>query len=203
MQFQKKHHFSAWQDAEIKRVYSNKQRGGNKRLALEFGVSASLISLRAAKLGLHALHRSHQRQTPASWKTAELKIVESHLGLPILTIRAALAEKGYQRDEASIQRLIYHRRMRSEWPTLAELVSDQDCLLLTEIIAGMGITRDQLQRWIQQGWLKAEKRQGGDGIWVVRRKDLRKTLRAYAAHWDHCRADKWFLLDVLCGEEIG
>ena len=201
MKFQKKYHFSAWQDAEIKRVYSNKLRGGNKRLAIEFGVSSSLISLRAAKLGLHALRKITESRAPASWKTAELKIVESHLGLPIVTIRAALAEKGYQRNEASIQRLIRHRRIRREWPTLAELVSDQDCLLLTEIIDGMGITRDQLHNWIHRGWLKAEKRQGGDGIWVVRRKDLRKTLRAYAAHWDHCRADKWFMLDVLCGDD--
>ena len=197
MLFGPKYVFTPAQDAEIRRVYEQRIRGGNKRLALEYGVSFSLISARAAKLGLHPLQRINNRNNPASWKTAELKIIEAHLGLPIIDIRAALAQKGYQRDYASIGRIIRYKRTRREWPSLSDYAVDKGFLLSTDIMAGLGMSRNQLQRWIGKGMLIAERWRGGDGIWAVRRRDLRRALREYAMHWDHRRADKWFLLDLF------
>lgn len=192
-----KHLFSSKQDAEICRVYEARERGGNKRLAAKFGVSASLISQRAAQLGVPPIQHMNNRRTHAAWTPAELKIVKRHLNQPTLAIRAALAAKGYQRDAHAIISLIHRKRSRGEWPVLADLALDQDCYLVQDLVTGLGMSRDQVQRWITKGWFHASKWKGGDGCWVLRRQEVRRALRDHAAHWDHRQADKWFLLDLF------
>lgn len=197
MLFAPKHPFSPSQDAEIRRVYEKRERGGNKRLAAKFGVSPSLISQRAAQLGLQPLQRTNNRRATAAWSPVEIKIVERNLHQSTVEIRSALAKKGYRRDAHAVVRLIHRKRSMGQWPALSDHAIDQDCYLVQDLMAGLGMSRDQLQRWIDKGWLPAKKWKGGDGHWVIRRKDLRRALRDYIAHWDHRLADKWFLIDLF------
>lgn len=202
MQFAPKYVFTRTQDAEIRRVYEIRERGGNTRLAAKFGVSPSLISARAAQLELPPLQRTNNRNSPVAWKAAELKIVEQCLSQPTIAIRAALAKHGYHRDCGAIISLIYRKRARHEWPSLADQADDRDSYLVQDLVAGLGMSRDQIQSWITKGWLRASKfRSGSAGCWLIRRRDVRRALRTYAAHWDHRQADKWFLLDVLCDDD--
>lgn len=197
MLFAPKHVFTSTQDASIRRVYETRERGGNKRLARQFGVSTSLISQRAAQLGMMPLLPMNKRRTSADWKPAELNIVKNNLDQSTLAIRAALAKKGYRRDCSAINALIHRKRARHEWPSRADQALDRDCYLVQDLMAGLGMSRDQVQRWVSRGWFPAEKWKGGPGCWVIRRRDVRRALRDHAAHWDHRQADKWFLLDIF------
>lgn len=60
---------------------------------------------------------------------------------------------------------------------------------------------EDLNSWIKRGLLKAG-RITGQNLFVVSCRDLRQFLLAYPSHWDHRLADRWFLLDILCGDEI-
>lgn len=193
--------FSVKQDAEIERTYRARERGGNKRLAFQFGCSPSLISQRAAVLGLPPIQRMNNRQSPTVWKLKELAIVRHHLNESIQTIRAALAKHGYRRDAAAISNLLFRKRLAGEWPARDDMLMAMDCYSVQDLVAGIGLTRNQIQSWIAKGWLPAKKIGGGDGLYAIRRADLRIALRRYAGHWDHTRADKWFLLDVLCADD--
>lgn len=201
MLFYPKYPFTARQDAEIEQTYRARERGGNKRLAHRFGVSPSAISQRAAILGCPPMQRATNRQSPVTWKPQELAIVRRHLGESIQAIRAALAKHSYRRDAAAINALVYRKRQTGEWPRREDALINKDCYSVQDIVAGIGLSRDQVQRWITRGWLPAQKPGDGIGLYSVRRRDLRAALRAHVAHWDHTRADKWFLLDVLCLEK--
>ena len=201
MLFHPKLEFTAKQDAEIERVYRAHERGGNKRLAYQFGCSPSAISQRAAVLGLQPLQRANNRKSPAIWKPKELAIVRRHLNESVQAIRAALAKHSYRRDAGAISALLYRKRQTGEWPSRKDALTDRDCYSVQDLASGIGLTRDQVQRWITKGWLPAQKLGGGDGMYAIRRVDLCAALRRHAAHWDHTRADKWFLLDVLCADD--
>ena len=198
MHFHPKIAFSAKQDAEIERVYRARERGGNKRLAYQFGCSPSLISQRAAVLCLPPIFRMTNRQTPTTWKPKELAIVRHHLNESVQAIRAALAKRGYRRDASAINHLLFRKRQAGEWPSWDDALMAMDCYSVKDLVAGLGMTRNQIQRWITRGWLPAKKLGGGDGLYAIRRADLGLALRRHAGDWDHTRADKWFLLDVFC-----
>lgn len=200
MRFHPKREFFAHEDAEIERVYRAGKRGGNKWLAVTFGVSPSLVSHRAAVLGCPPITRTANRNCPAAWKQAELKIVRRHLGESIQAIRAALAKHNYRRDAATITALLYRKRQTGEWPRREDLLLDKDSYSVQDLVVGLGLSRDQVQRWIDRGWLPAKKLGGGRGVYAIRRADVRDTLQRYVAHWDPARADKWFLLEVLCSQ---
>ena len=203
MRFHPKIAFTAQQDAEIERVYRARERGGNKRLAYQFGCSPSAISQRAAVLGCPPIQRANNRQSPVAWKSKELAIVRRHIDESIQAIRAALAKHGYRRDAAAISALLYRKRQTDEWPRRADVLIARDCYSVQELVTGIGLSRNQIQRWIMRGWLLAKKLGGGVGVYAIRRADLCAALRRYAAYWDHTRADKWFLLDVLCADKSG
>ncbi len=196
-----KYRFTQAQDDEIARVYRAGIFGGNQRLARQYGVSPSLISSRAAILGLPPLSNMTRRVTQATWQDEELSLVRRHLGKPIAKIRAELRKIGYARNERAIVDLIRRQRRDGEWPTFSELLEEQDCYLVADIMAGLGVCRDRVNRWIRKGLLKADKMKGGDGWYRVRRKDLRAFLVTYVAHWDHREIDRLWLIDVLSEDD--
>ena len=67
---------------------------------------------------------------------------------------------------------------------------------MTDLATGLGVNRTAVDHWIKRGWLRA-RTVGGDGLLAVRWADLRRFLCDYAAHWDHRKADRWFLIDAL------
>lgn len=184
------------QDAIIRQVYEAGERGGNKRLAARFGVRQHRISKRAGQLGLPSLICSQNRCNQGQWREAEIALVRAHLGEPTVQIRARLYRQGYARSLPSIRNLIMRRRQRGEWPRRADQVEDCDGLTIGALCAGLGVCANTVEPWIAKGWLRAY-RFGGDGLRMVYWADLRRFLCDYAGHWDHRRADRWFLIDAL------
>lgn len=186
-------------DAEIRRVYQTRERGGNKRLARKFGVPPGLVSARAARLGLTSLIVSGARAVSHAFRPEEMALIRAHLGEPIAQIRARLYRKGYARSLSSITSLIASQRNSGAWPTLAEQLDDRDALRIPDVLAGLGVNSWTVETWIKRGLLKVRRVTGNDVI-VLTRRDLRAFLLRYPAHWDHRPADRWFLLDILCGD---
>lgn len=184
------------QDAMIRQVYEAGERGGNKRLAARFGVRQHLVSDRAAQLGLPSLICTQRRGVESRWREAEIALVRAHLGEPTVQIRARLYREGYARSLSSIRNLILKRRGRGEWPRRADQVEDGDGLTIVALCAGLGVCAQTVEAWIAKGWLRAC-RFGGDGLRMVYWADLNRFLIDYAGHWDHRRADRWFLIDAL------
>lgn len=189
------------QDAAIRQVYERREHGGNKRLATRFGVRPGLVSARAARLGCAPLIcNTGLKASPPAYRAEEIALIRAHLGEPIAQIRARLYRKGYSRSLSGIASIISRHRQSGEWPTIAALVEDRDQLTMKELCAGLGINDWQVERWIKRGLLKAL-RVTGQPLLVFRRRDLRAFLLAYPGHWDHRFADRWFLLDILCGDD--
>lgn len=187
------------QDAAIRRVYEAGERGGNKRLAARWNVAARLVSARAAALGLPSLICVGTRVAPVRWQEPELALVHAHLGEPIAKIRARLYAKGHSRSLASIKELLRRSRERGEWPRRPAQIENNDSLTVADLSAGLGVGEHVVDRWIKAGYLRAYT-VGGDGLRAVRWADLRRFLRDFAGHWDHRKADHWFLIEALTYE---
>lgn len=183
------------QDAELRRAYEAGERCSNKRLAARFGVRPQLISARAAKLGLPPLVCNPRRTVARHWQAEEIALVRAHLDEPTAQLRARLYRSGHGRSLSSIRNLITYYRRRGEWPTRADQVDATDSLTVAELTAGLGVGRTTVDGWIKRGWLRA--RTVGASLLAVRWADLRRFLRDYAAHWDHRKADRWFLIEAL------
>jgi len=192
--------WTAVMDAEIRRVYERCERGGNKRLAARFDLQPGLVSARAARLGLAPLICTTAPKTrPQSFHSDELALIRAHLGEALAQIRARLYRKGYSRSLSSIASVIARHRQRGDWPSVAEMMEDRDQLTMQEVCTGLGVNDWQVERWIKRGLLRAG-RITGQPLLTFRRGDLRKFLLGYPGHWDHRPADRWFLLDLLCGD---
>jgi hypothetical protein len=183
-------------DAQVRRVYERKERGGNKRLAGQWNLPASRVSWRAAILGLSPLICVTAKGLVQSWTDPELAILQAHSGQSIRHIRAILYKKGYQRSLASVKSAMNRLRAIEKLPTRREAIEDSNSLTTQEISTGLGIEYMVVFRWVKNGWLRARKI-GDDGLMAIRWIDLQKFLVDYAAHWDHRTADHWFLIEIL------
>ena len=125
-----------------------------------------------------------------------MALVAKHLGEPIAQLRARLYRQGYSRSEDSIRGLLQRMRVSGEWPGRDAQIEDQNALTVPAVCAGLGVGDWQIYRWIRQGLLRSETL-GGDGMRKIAIKDLYAFLTDYSAHWDHRRADKYFVIDVL------
>lgn len=185
------------QKARIREVYEKRQPAGNKILAYEFGVPARVISREAAKLGLPSL-LSRTRGADRPWNDdIEMRIVRNHLTMPTNYIRQVLAKKGYLRTHDQIRSLIARKRASGAWPNRADGFEQVDLLTVAQITEGLAVTEKIVKGWIHRGMLRAQ--YGTRQQHVIKRRDLRKFLFEYRAHWRQyaSRADIDFLLDVL------
>jgi hypothetical protein len=194
-------HWTPEMDAEIVRVYTQRVRSGNKRLALTWGIRPRAISARAGALGVPPLCR-RSGIPQHGWKDEEMELVAEHLGEPIAQLRARLYRQGYARSEGSIRGLLQRMRASGEWPGREAQIEDQDALTVPAVCAGLGVGDWQIYRWIRQGWLRS-RTLGGDGMRKITRTDLKRFLIDYAGHWDHRLADKYFLIDALTYRRTG
>mgnify|MGYP000985314190 CR=1 FL=1 len=185
------------QKARIREVYEKRQPAGNKILAYEFGIPARVISREAAKLGVPSL-LSSTRGADRAWRDdIEVRIVRNHLTMPINKIRQALAKKGYFRTHDQVRSLIMRKRASGAWPNRVDGFDEVDLLTIEQITTGLSVAENVVKSWIQRKMLRS--RHGLRQQTVIKRKDLRRFLFEYRAHWRQyaSRADIDFLLDVL------
>ena len=184
------------QDAAIRRVYERRERGAARALARQWAISPRRISVRAAELGLPPLIASVSRQHPLSWQKSELEIMRAHSGEPAAQIRARLYAKGHYRSLPAIRSCVSRLRKEGTTPEREMFFELRNRLTTTAIAEGLGVSPTTVIEWARKGWLPSQQT-ATKTLRTVRYKDLRRFLIDYVAHWDHRKADRWFLVDVL------
>jgi len=140
--------FTAEQDAELARVYRNREAGNMSCFARRWGVPKSTVSARARRLGLPPLRRF--RGYTALWKEAEDQLLVEHGHRPALDLQRRLAAAGFTRKIKSIQ----NRRSelkRAGFPVGAY----REELTVQEVAEGMGCDDITVLKWIRVLGLKA------------------------------------------------
>ena len=189
----------AWtpeQDAAIRRVYERRERGTARALARQWAISPRRISVRAAELGLPPLIASVSRRNPLSWQKSELAVLRAHSGEPAAQIRARLYAKGHYRSLPAIRSCVSRLRKEGAAPARETFYELRNRLTTTAIAEGLGVSHTMVLDWARKGWLKSHQT-ATKTLRTVLYRDLRRFLIDYVAHWDHRKADRWFLVDVL------
>lgn len=192
-----KYIFTAEMDAQIGQVYRElvgMQAPGRakpvKDLAARWGFPHTAVSKRARNLGVLV----KMPQDPV-WTEEEVELLVKYSHRSPEWIRKHLAEAGYIRSATAI----VLKRKRLGGSMLNGGYS------LQELSRLMGIDVHSVSRWIEQGFLEAEKRgsnrtavQGGD-IWLIRPENLVQFVRSFVAIIDFRKVDKYWLVELLCG----
>lgn len=167
-----------------------KQRTGDrsalKSVSRELGWTRSAVCKRGSELGL-------ARVKETAWSRDEDSILERFGHLAPTGIRRKLLEAGFARSVTAIQVKLNRNRIKGN------LAGYSAC----QLAAALGIDVRKVLRWIQQGFLKAERRgtdrtsqQGGDMWWISDRSVRRFVLR-FPGEIDLARVEKIWFLNLL------
>lgn len=135
------------------------------------------------------------RRAPA-WSDREMDLLEENYFRSTLAIRKILRKENFIRSETSI--MSKRKRMGLRVAGGGDAYSAQS---LAEI---MGIDGKVVMRWINRGWLKAEKKgtervHGGD-ITIIEHGDVRAFIVENVAVVDIRKIDKFWLIDLLANK---
>lgn len=180
-------------DEVIRRLYPRAiKRNDVVELARIIGRPRWWTSRRAAKLGL-VMPRFKQ----PDWTPAEDEIVAETAHLDLQTISRRLRKRGYSRSVAAIANRIKRQEISRVDP------NNYSAEGLAKLLNIDGKT---VNRWCQNGWLKATRRQterteaqGGDP-WKINRKAVRRFILDHAALIDIRKVDKFWFIDIVGGE---
>jgi hypothetical protein len=176
-------------DFMIREAYSKQRLGDRSALASvsrELGWTRSAVCKRGAELGL-----ARVKETP--WGEDELQVLERFGHLAHTGIQRKLAEAGFARSVAAIQVKVNRTRIKS----------NLDGYSACRLADGLGIDARKVLRWIQEGFLKGERRgtdrtpeQGGD-IWWISDRSVRRFILRFPAEIDLARVEKMWFLNLL------
>jgi hypothetical protein len=184
--------FSDADDAMIRRVYNNRQKGGVKNIASRLGCSTGSVSRRAAELGCIRFVKKTQRE----WTQAEINIVETNAHKELTLINAALMRGGFESRSLDAIRKCCQRIGIG----LRSAKTDSGIYTQAELARLMGIDRNTVQRHIRTGHLKADIRKGVDQLeYNITARDVRRFIIDYAPNVDIAACDKYWLIDILTG----
>lgn len=146
----------------------------------------SAVCKRGAELGLARI-----KEKP--WSKDEEQILERFGHLAPSGIQRKLSEAGFARSIAAIQVKVNRNRIKS----------NLDGYSACQLADALGVDVRKVLRWIQQGFLKAERRgtqrtpeQGGDTWWIADRHVRRFVLR-FPEEIDLARVEKIWFLNLL------
>ena len=182
-------------DYKIRDAYSRQRMGDRsalKSVSRELGWTRSAICKRGAELGVARVKESR-------WCEQEEQILECFGHLAPSGIQRKLAEAGFGRSVAAIQVKVNRNRIKSN------LEGYSACSLSD----ALGVDVRKVLRWIQQGFLKAEKRgtertaEQGD-IWWISDRHVRRFILKFPDEIDLARVEKiWFLNLLTDGKLCG
>ena len=191
-----KYPISAEIDQKIIAAYQNKVGMGSyrkgddpvKKLAAKLRLPRWKISRRAIQLGVIA----KQKKEP-NWSDKELSLLRKYAHLCPENIQVYLKNSGYIRSVTGI--VLKRTRMR--------YLQDLKGQSATTLALCFGVDAKTILRWINKGWLKAERRgtnrterQGGD-MWFIKDKWIRDFICESVAVIDFRKIDKYWLVDLL------
>lgn len=188
-----KYHFTPYIDDIIKKVYREIQPISGKSpiillLARKLNMPRWKISRRARDIGAY-----EPRIKELKWSDAELRILELNTRKQPEAIQRHLKKQGYQR---SITGIILKRKRMRFLKNLGGYTSRQ-------LAEAFGIDDHCITRWINKGYLKAERRgtlrteiQGGD-MWYIKEKDIKKFIIENIGLIDIHKVEKFWFVDIL------
>lgn len=189
-----KYFFTDEMDDRIREVYqqevgmkSKLHTGYLKKLSFAFGIPPWTISKRACKLGVLPT----QRKEP-NWADHELKILESSAHLSVPRIQNNLKKYGYSRTHQGI--LIKRKEMR--------FLKNLNGHSARSVAECFGVDPKTVMRWIEQGWLKATKRETNRAksqgeLFFIKDKWIKKFIVHSVSVVDFRKIDKYWLVDLL------
>lgn len=189
-----RHIYTAAEDDAIRRAWAGislRKRGTitTAQLAKKLGLTVHQVRWRAAEIGAGRVAGPRQ-----FWAKEEIDIIKNNVHISVSALRQRLAKAGYTRSENAIANLRYKCGSRVNYSGAAYSVN--------ELTALIGMSSTSINLWIKRGWLKAEARNpdARDRMLIYPR-DVRKFIRTYTAHITLSFADKFWLVDLLSGDE--
>ncbi len=167
------------------------------QLAKRMGVGINILRRRAAALGVRA---TFKRQ-PA-WADAELDILDQYRHLMPEAIAKKLEKAGFTRTPLAIG----IKRCKDGY-----LVCEStDAYSANALARLMGVSDHLVCKWIQRGLLRASPvsdavraHNQATSRWIILPQDVRSFIAKHVAHIDISTADKYWLVDLLMGDNKG
>ncbi len=190
----KKYHFTEEIDARIRRVYqeevgmkSKLHTGYLKKLGKELNMPSWRISKRATELGVLPTKKKEP-----NWSDQELKILYTSAHLSLGMIQKNLKKLGFHRTQQGIQQKRKHMRF------LQNLHGHS----AASVAIGFGVDKKTAVRWIENGWLKATRREttrneGKANLFYIKDKWIREFIIESVAIIDFRKLDKYWIVDIL------
>lgn len=176
-------------DSLIRDAYLRQRTGDRSALASatrQLGWTRSAVCKRGAELGI-------ARTKEKAWSEPEQQLLEQFGHLAPTGIQRKLNEAGFSRSIAAIQVKINRNRIKS----------NLDGYSACQLADALGVDVRKVLRWIQQGFLKAERRgtqrmpqQGGD-IWWISDRGVRRFVLRFPQEIDLARVEKIWFLNLL------
>lgn len=170
-----------WAEQEIELLRREYFTAGPTALGRKLGRSKGSVQVKATLLGI-------VRQKPLRWSEQDEAWLRDHFSRYSW---AALAKK-LGRTETAIKlkadRLGIGRRDSAEWDA-------------TAVAAIFGIDRNSVLRWIDRGWLRAEKNKhlGSMGSWQIKPEAVRRFVQEHPSAFDVRKVDQISFIDLMLG----
>jgi hypothetical protein len=167
-------------------------KGGLKLLAARLSRPYWWVKNRAMVLGLASPALTGNREP--EWSTAEVALLEKHACKVPAVIARIFRANGYHRSATAI--VVKRQRLGCDTVDVEHYTA---CRLADEF----GVDVHVVTRWIDRGWLRAERRgtdrvpeQGGDH-WRIKRRHVRDFVADSVAIIDLRKVNKVWLVDLL------
>lgn len=197
----KKYVFTTEMDAEILKVYQKAvympgfhKTAPVKRLAQRLKIPRWTISKRAGLLGVRRITKKEP-----NWSKDELRILARQAYKHPEVIQRHLKKAGYHR---SVQGIVLKRKRMY-------LLQGLEFETARSLAGCLGIDGHAVFKYIQKGLLKAKRRgtkrtwrQGGDH-YMIKPMDIRKFIIENVSILDFRKIDKFWLVDLLAGGDLG
>jgi hypothetical protein len=161
-------------------------RSALKAVSQQLGWTCSAVCRRGAELGV-------ARVKERVWSDEEEGVLERFGYLAPTGIQRKLSEAGFARSIAAIQVKVNRNRIKSN------LEGYSAC----QLADALGVDVRKVLRWIQQGFLKAQRRgtdrtpqQGGD-VWWISDRSVRRFVLRFPQEIDLARVEKIWFLNLL------
>lgn len=184
--------FTPQMDAQITETYRT-ATGDNQvnELAKKFGYPRWAVSHRARDIGAYEM-----RIKEPNWSDEELRVLKNNAHLTPERIRLALKMAGFNRSITGV--LLKRKRLG-----MLQNLPGQSATSLAKCFGG---DAKMITGWIENGWLKAEKRgtdrtekQGGDMYYILT-SDVRAFIIENIGVIDIRKVDKFWLIEILTKE---
>jgi len=176
-------------DQQIRDAYSRQRLGDRtalKKVSGMLGWTRSAVCKRGAELGLARIKEK-------TWTDLETQLLEQFGHLAPTGIQRKLTGAGFARSVAAIQVKLNRNRIKA----------NLDGYSASQLADALGVDVRKILRWIQQGFLKAERRgtgrtpqQGGDIFWISDR-HVRRFVLTFPGEIDLARVEKFWFLNLL------